>query len=99
MLAEFFESPARIQELTDGPDGGLLEWFAQELCQPGYAEITARRPSALMKNDPPMLARNDPGARQTTMKWNARSPEETLPDLPAVVLSGSARGETATSLR
>ena len=55
--------------------------------------------SALMKNDPPMLARNDPGARQTTMKWNARSPEETLPDLQAVVLSGSARGETATSLR
>ena len=43
MLAEFFESPLRIQELRDGPDGRVLEGFAQELCQAGYAEITARR--------------------------------------------------------
>jgi integrase/recombinase XerD len=43
MLAEFFDSPLRIQELRDGPDGHLLEGFAQELCQAGYAEITARR--------------------------------------------------------
>ena len=43
MLAEFFESPLRVQELRDGPDGRLLEGFAQELCQAGYAEITARR--------------------------------------------------------
>ena len=43
MLTEFFESPLRIQELRDGPDGRLLEGFAQELCQAGYAEITARR--------------------------------------------------------
>ena len=43
MLAEFFDSPFRIQELRDGPDGRLLEGFAQELCQAGYAEITARR--------------------------------------------------------
>lgn len=43
MLEEFFDSPLRIQELRDGPDGHLLEGFAQELCQAGYAEITARR--------------------------------------------------------
>ena len=43
MLTEFFESPLRIQELRDGPDGRLLEGFAQELCQSDYAEITARR--------------------------------------------------------
>ena len=43
MLSEFFESPSRIQNLRDGPDGRLLEGFAQELCQAGYAEITARR--------------------------------------------------------
>ncbi len=43
MLTEFFESPLRIQELRDGPDGRLLEGFAQELRQAGYAEITARR--------------------------------------------------------
>ena len=43
MFSKFFESPARIQELFDCPDGSLLEGFAQELCQMGYAEITARR--------------------------------------------------------
>src|SRR5271169_3324909 len=43
MLEEFFESPFRIQELRCGPDGRLLEGFAQELCKAGYAEITARR--------------------------------------------------------
>jgi len=43
MLEEFFESSFRVQELRDGPDGHLLEGFAQELCQAGYAEITARR--------------------------------------------------------
>ena len=43
MLEEFFESPFRIQELRDGPDGRMLEGFAQELCKSGYAEITARR--------------------------------------------------------
>ena len=43
MLSEFFESSSRIQELRAGPDGCLLEGFAQELCQAGYAEITARR--------------------------------------------------------
>ena len=43
MLEEFFESPFRIQELRNGPNGRLLEGFAQELCKAGYAEITARR--------------------------------------------------------
>ncbi len=43
MLSEFFESPSRIQELHDGPGGHRLEMFAQELCQTGYAQITARR--------------------------------------------------------
>jgi len=42
MLADFFESFLRIQELRDGPDGRLLEGFAQEFCQVGYTEITAR---------------------------------------------------------
>lgn len=43
MLSEFFESSSRIQELRAGPDGRVLEGLAQELCQAGYAEITARR--------------------------------------------------------
>jgi integrase/recombinase XerD len=43
MLSEYFESPTRIQELHDCPGGQLLERFAQELCQAGYAQITARR--------------------------------------------------------
>ena len=43
MLSEFFESPTRIQELHKFSDGALLEGFAQELCQEGYAQITARR--------------------------------------------------------
>jgi site-specific recombinase XerD len=43
MLEEFFESPFRIHELREGPDGRLLEGFAKELCKAGYAEITARR--------------------------------------------------------
>jgi len=43
MLGEFFESPFRIQELRDGANGRLLEGFARELGQVGYAEITARR--------------------------------------------------------
>jgi integrase/recombinase XerD len=43
MLEEFFESPLRSQELREGPDGCLLEGFAQELCKAGYSAITARR--------------------------------------------------------
>ena len=43
MLSEFFESPSRIQELRASREGHLIEKFAQELYQTGYAEITARR--------------------------------------------------------
>jgi integrase/recombinase XerD len=43
MLSEFFGSASRIQELREGQDGHLLDGFAQELCQAGYAKITARR--------------------------------------------------------
>jgi len=43
MLTEFFESPQRIQELRDGPNGCLLEGFADQMCRAGYAEITAVR--------------------------------------------------------
>jgi hypothetical protein len=32
-----------MQQLRRGPDGVVLEGFAQALCQAGYAEITARR--------------------------------------------------------
>jgi site-specific recombinase XerD len=42
MFEQFFNSPSRIQELRDGPSGHLLEDFAEELNQVGYAEITAR---------------------------------------------------------
>jgi len=43
MLEQFFDSPQRVQALRNGPSGVLLEGFAQELGQTGYAEITARR--------------------------------------------------------
>jgi hypothetical protein len=43
MFAEFLGSSSRIQELREGQDGHLLEGVAQELCQAGYAKITARR--------------------------------------------------------
>ena len=41
MLGKFFDSHLRVQALRDGPGGVLLEGFAQELFQSGYAEITA----------------------------------------------------------
>jgi integrase/recombinase XerD len=43
MLAEYFESPLRIQEIRGCPDGHVLEGFTQELYQAGYAQLTARR--------------------------------------------------------
>lgn len=43
MLTKFFESPTRIRELQRGATGPLLESFADQLAQVGYAEITARR--------------------------------------------------------
>lgn len=42
MFEQFFDCPSRIQALRDSPGGPLLEGFAKELCQVGYAEITAR---------------------------------------------------------
>lgn len=43
MLDQFFDSPFRIQTLRAGPNGPLLEDFAQKLGGAGYAEISARR--------------------------------------------------------
>jgi integrase/recombinase XerD len=43
MLSEFFESPERIRAIRSGPSGALLEGFAEQLFQLGYAEISARR--------------------------------------------------------
>jgi len=43
MFEQIFHRPSRIQSLRDGPGGLLLEGFIEELCQVGYAEITARR--------------------------------------------------------
>jgi integrase/recombinase XerD len=43
MLAEYFESPSRIQEIRGCAAGHLLEGFAQSLYEVGYAQLTARR--------------------------------------------------------
>lgn len=43
MLAEYFVSPIRIEEIRRRPAGHLLEGFTQELHQAGYAQITARK--------------------------------------------------------
>ena len=43
MLAEYLESALRIQEIRGCRAGQLLEGFAQELYQAGYAQLTARR--------------------------------------------------------
>ena len=43
MFEQFFDRPSRIQSLRDSSGGPLLEGFAKELYQRGYAEITARR--------------------------------------------------------
>lgn len=43
MFRKFFDSRLRVQELRGGPGGALLEGFAEELFQSGYAETTARR--------------------------------------------------------
>lgn len=43
MMTGFFESPFRILQLRGGQDGQLLDVFAQELRQSGFAKITARR--------------------------------------------------------
>ena len=43
MLKKFFDRASRVQKLQNSPGGSLLERFAEELSQAGYAEITARR--------------------------------------------------------
>jgi hypothetical protein len=43
MFEQFFNRSARIQSLRDSPGGPLLKDFAKDLCQEGYAKITARR--------------------------------------------------------
>ena len=43
MLKQFFESPLRVQAIRNGPSGSLVESFAQDLWDAGYAKITARR--------------------------------------------------------
>jgi hypothetical protein len=43
MIEQIFGSPLRVQASRDSPSGALLEGFAQELSQWGYAERTARR--------------------------------------------------------
>ena len=43
MLKQFFESPLRVQAIRNGPSGSLVECFAQDLWDAGYAKITARR--------------------------------------------------------
>ena len=43
MLKQFFESPLRVQAIRNGPSGFLVECFAQDLWDAGYAKITARR--------------------------------------------------------
>jgi len=43
MLSELFDAPARIQSIRSGPAGALIEGFAEQLLQRGYAQISARR--------------------------------------------------------
>ncbi len=43
MFEKFFDSPARVKALHNGPNGRLLEGFADNLYQKGYAKITARK--------------------------------------------------------
>jgi len=43
MFEKIFDCPLRIKALRDGPYGPLLERFAEELYQVGYAETTARK--------------------------------------------------------
>ena len=43
MMTDYFESRFRILQLRGGQDGPLLDVFAEELRQSGFAKITARR--------------------------------------------------------
>ncbi|MCC6195029.1 MAG: tyrosine-type recombinase/integrase [Burkholderiales bacterium] len=43
MLSELFDAPARIRAIRSGPAAALIEGFAEQLLQRGYAKISARR--------------------------------------------------------
>ena len=43
MLSKYFEAPERIRAIRSGPYGALIEGFADQLFQRGYAQISARR--------------------------------------------------------
>lgn len=43
MLTHYYESPHFIELLRNGPGGAHFDGFARELCDAGYAPITARR--------------------------------------------------------
>ena len=60
--------------------------------------VDEKTASALARIEPPLLAKTDPPSR-VTMDGHARSPEETVPDLPAVVPSGPASRRTSARLR
>jgi len=43
MLEHYFRSHGRIEALREGPQGALLEGFAEELCQTGYEKVAAQQ--------------------------------------------------------
>ena len=43
MLNHYYESAQFIELVRNGPGGAHFDGFAQELCDAGYARITARR--------------------------------------------------------
>ncbi len=43
MLNQFFDSPLQVQALPNGPSAALIEGFAHELREAGYAESTSRK--------------------------------------------------------
>jgi hypothetical protein len=43
MLSHFFQAPARIREIRSNPYAALIEAFADDLFENGYAEMSARR--------------------------------------------------------
>ncbi len=43
MLSQFFEAPERIRAIRSDPSGALIEAFAEQLFERGYANISARR--------------------------------------------------------
>lgn len=43
MLRDLFVSPTRVAAIRNGPAGGGIETFADQLCQRGYSNISMRR--------------------------------------------------------